>query len=50
LHHLAFRARSRADIDQFHRFLVSRKDHHPRYSRRVSAVWTRVLRRILRRP
>ena len=39
LHHLALRARSRADVDAFHRIPCARKNRGARRSRRVSAVW-----------
>ena len=46
LHHLAFRARSRADVDQFHRFLVREKvtildtpAEYPQYGREYYAVF-----------
>jgi len=46
LHHLAFRARSRADIDQFHRFLAREKvtildtpAEYPQYGREYYAVF-----------
>jgi catechol 2,3-dioxygenase-like lactoylglutathione lyase family enzyme len=45
-HHLAFRARSRADVDQFHRFLVREKltildtpAEYPQYGREYYAVF-----------
>jgi glyoxylase I family protein len=46
LHHLAFRARSRADVDQFHRFLAREKitvldtpAEYPQYGRDYYAVF-----------
>jgi glyoxylase I family protein len=46
LHHLAFRARSRADVDQFHRFLAREKitildtpTEYPQYGQNYYAVF-----------